>query len=323
MIRWGVLSTARIAERIVVGARGAENAEVTAVGSRDQARAQAYADEHGIPHVFGSYEELLASDEVDAIYIPLPNSMHVEWSITALEAGKHVLCEKPLARDPAPVDRAFDVAEREGRVLMEAFMWRFHPQTEEVVRLVRDGSIGELRVIRAAFGFNLPWLENVRWDPALEGGALMDVGCYCVSAARLIAGAEPERVSGEQVLGGGGVDGRFTGLLRFPGDVLATFDCGMDVHRRNQLEIVGSEGTILVPSPWQTPLGARIVLTRDGDPEELTPESVDPYTRELEEFGRAVEGGPPPRIGRADALGQARTIEALYRAAESGAAVTL
>jgi len=323
MIRWGILSTARIADRIVDGARGAENAQITAVGSRDLARARAWADERGIEHAYGSYEELLASDAVDAVYIPLPNALHVEWSIKALEAGKHVLSEKPLTRDPAEVERAFDVAEQASRLLMEAFMWRFHPQTEEVVRLVRDGSIGELRVIRAAFGFNLPWLENVRWDPALEGGALMDVGCYCVSAARLIAGAEPERVSGEQVLGGGGVDGRFTGLLRFPGDVLATFDCGMDVHRRNQLEIVGSEGTILVPSPWQTPLGARIVLTRDGDPEELTPESVDPYTRELEEFGRAVDGGPPPRIGREDALGQARTIDALYRAAESGAAVSL
>jgi D-xylose 1-dehydrogenase (NADP+, D-xylono-1,5-lactone-forming) len=324
MIRWGILSTARIADRIVDGARGAENATITAVGSRDLARARAWADERAIEHAYGSYEELLASDEVDAVYIGLPNSMHVEWSLHALQAGKHVLSEKPLTRHPAEVERAFDAADRAGRVLMEAFMWRFHPQTEEVVRLVRDGSIGDLRLIRAAFGFNLPWLENVRWDTSLEGGALMDVGCYCVSAARLIAGTEPERVSGEQVLGGdGGVDARFTGLLRFPGDVLASIDCGMDVHRRNQLEIVGSDGTIFVPSPWQTPLGARIELTRDGEPEVLEPESVDPYTRELEEFGRAAAGGDAPRLGREDALGQARTIEALYRAAESGAAVTL
>ena len=323
MIRWGILSTARIADRIVDGARGAENAQITAVGSRDLARARAWADERGIEHAYGSYEELLASPEIDAVYIPLPNSMHVEWSITALEAGKHVLCEKPLARDPAPVGRAFDVAEREGRVLMEAFMWRFHPQTEEVVRLVRDGAIGDLRVIRAAFGFNLPWMENVRWSAELEGGALMDVGCYCISGARVIAGAEPERVSGEQVLGGDGVDARFAGVLRFPGDVLATIDCGMDVHRRNQIEVVGSEGTILVPSPWQTPLGARIELSRGDAVEIIEPESVDPYTRELEEFGRAVSGGDDPRIGRADALGQARTIEALYRAAETGAAVSL
>lgn len=324
MIRWGILSTARIADRIVDGARGAENAQITAVGSRDLARAREWAGERGIEHAFGSYEELLASDTVDAIYVGLPNSMHVEWSIKALQAGKHVLSEKPLTRHPAEVERAFEAADRADRLLMEAFMWRYHPQTDEIVRQVRGGAVGELRLIRAAFGFNLPWMDNVRWDSSLEGGALMDVGCYCVSAARLIAGAEPERVSGEQVLGGdGGVDARFTGLLRFPGDVLATFDCGMDVHRRNQLEIVGSEGTLWVPSPWQTPLGAKIVLTADDKPAVLSPESADPYTRELEDFGYAVVGGHGPRLGRADALGQARTIDALYRAAESGTTVSL
>src|SRR3954447_16495697 len=249
MIRWGILSTARIAEKLIGGARVAEDVEITAVGLRDLARARAFADEHGIPRAFGSYEELLASD-IDAVYVPLPNSMHVEWSIKALEAGKHVLSEKPMARSPEAVERAFDVAERVDRVLMEAFMWRFHVQTEALVQAA--GTIGELRLIRSAFGFNLPWMENVRWDPSLEGGALMDVGCYCVSAMRLLAG-EPERVSGEQVLHNG-VDARFSGVLRFPGDVLGIFDCGMDVHRRNQLEIVGSEGTIDVPFPWQTPL---------------------------------------------------------------------
>src|SRR4051812_8324421 len=236
MIRWGILSTARIAEKLIGGARVAEDAEIVAVGSRDLARAQAFAAEHGIAQAYGSYDELLAAADVDAIYVPLPNSMHVEWSIRALEAGKHVLCEKPMARDAAAVERAFDAAERAERLLMEAFMWRFHVQTEELVRLVRSGAVGELRLIRAAFGFNLPWLENVRWNAALEGGALMDVGCYCVSAIRLLCDAEPVRVSGEQVIGGDGVDARFAGILRFPGDVLGTFDCAMDVHRRNQIE---------------------------------------------------------------------------------------
>src|SRR3954462_12196243 len=281
MIRWGILSTARIAEKLIGGARVAGDTEIVAVGSRNLARAQAFAAEHGIPRAYGSYEELLAADDVDAIYVPLPNSLHAEWSVRALQAGKHVLCEKPLARDPRKVERAFDAAEAAGRVLMEAFMWRFHVQTDELVRLVREGAIGELRVIRAAFGFNLPWLENVRWNAALEGGALMDVGCYCVSAIRLLCAAEPEGVSGEQVLGGG-VDARFAAVLRFPGDVLGSFDCGMDVHRRNSIEVVGSEGTIFVPSPWQTPLGALITVPREGEPEEIRPESVDPYARELE-----------------------------------------
>jgi predicted dehydrogenase len=318
MIRWGVLSTARIAQRIVEGARLVEDAEIVAVGSRDEARARAYAGEHGIARVHGSYDALLADPDVDAVYIPLPNSMHVEWSIRALEAGKHVLCEKPLSLDPARVEAAFDAAERTGRLLMEAFMWRFHPQTDELVRLA--GTIGDMRVVRASFGFNLPVSANVRWQEGLEGGALMDVGCYCVSALRLLCG-EPEHVTGEQVLVNG-VDARFVATLRFPGDVLGAFDCGMDVHRRHSIEVVGSEGTLFVPSPWQAP-AALILVTRDGEPEELRPEPVDPYARELEEFGRAVEGGPAPRLGRADAVGQARTIAALYRSAAEGASVTL
>ena len=213
------------------------------MGSRDAARAQAYAAEKGIERAHGSYEELLADPEVDAVYIPLPNSMHVPWTITALQAGKHVLCEKPLARDPRLVEQAFDAAAAADRVLMEAFMWRFHPQTDELVRLVRSGAVGEVRYVHAAFAFGGIGGENVRLQKALEGGALMDVGCYCVSALRLLCG-EPVRVSGEQVLGGDGVDVRFAGLMRFESDVVATFDCGMDVHRHQGIQIVGSEGSI-------------------------------------------------------------------------------
>ncbi len=322
MVRWGILSTANIARRVVDGARLAANAELVAVGSRDGERARAYAAEHGIPRAHDSYEALLADPEVDAIYNPLPNSLHVEWTIRALEAGKHVLCEKPLSRHPADVERAFDAAERAGRQLMEAFMWRFHPQTEQLVGLVRDGTIGRLRFVRAAFGFDLPGDTNVRWLAELEGGALMDVGCYCVSALRLICGAEPERVSAELV-DRGGVDARLAGLLRFPGDVLGTFDCGMDVAPRAAIEVVGDAATLLAPDPWHGP-NPEIVVVRPGtEPERLRPQPVDPYARELEELSAAIEGGPPPRLGRADALAQARAIDALYRAASGGRAVTL
>ncbi len=221
------------------------------------------------------------------------------------------------------MERAFDAAEAAGRVLMEAFMWRFHKQTDELMRLIGEGAIGELRLIRAAFGFDLPFFENPRWNWELEGGALMDVGCYGVSAMRLICGAEPEQVSGEQITRSG-VDARFAATLRFPGDVLGLLDCGMDVHRRNSLEVVGSSGTIVVPSPWQTPLGALIVLTREnGEPEEIRPETVDPYAGELEDMARAITTGAPTRLGRADALGQARTIAALYHAADTGTTVRL
>jgi predicted dehydrogenase len=322
MIRWGILSTAKIALRIVEGARRASNAEIVAVGSRDLSRARAYADEHGIAAAHGSYEELLADPEVDAIYNPLPNSLHVPWSVRALEAGKHVLCEKPLSRRAEDVEAAFDAADRAGRILMEAFMWRFHPQTEQLAELVRGGTVGRLRYVRAAFGFNLPDEANVRWLEALDGGALMDVGCYCVSALRLVCGAEPERVSAEQVTVGG-VDARLAGVLRFPGDVLGTFDCGMDVNPRAGLEVVGDAATLLVAAPWHTTSPEIVVLRPDAEPERLRPEPVDPYARELEELSAAIEGGPPPRLGRADALGQARAIDALYRAAAEGRAVTL
>jgi D-xylose 1-dehydrogenase (NADP+, D-xylono-1,5-lactone-forming) len=326
MIRWGILSTARIAQRIVDGARASESARIVAVGSRDRARAQAYASEHGIERVHGSYEDLLADPEVDAIYNPLPNAMHVPWTVRALEAGKHVLCEKPLSRRVAEVEEAFDAAERTGRVLMEAFMWRFHPQTDEVVRLVRSGTIGEVKYLRAAFAFGGIDPSNVRLQASLEGGALMDVGCYCVSAMRLLCG-EPERVSGEQVLGGsgeGGVDVRFAGVMRFAGDVLGTFDCGMDVHRHHSLEVIGETGQLFVPSPWQTWPGARILVARGEEPvEELEPPTVDPYGAELDEMARAIEAGSAPRLDRAESVGQARAIEALYAAADEGRVVTL
>jgi predicted dehydrogenase len=314
-VRWGILSTARINDKLLAGAREADGVEVVAVGSRDRARGEEFAKRHGIPRVHGSYEDLLADADVEAIYIPLPNSMHVPWSITALEAGKHVLCEKPLARRVADVERAFDAADRAGRLLMEAFMWRYHPQTEELLR--RAGEIGPLRVVRAAFAFDLPAGDtgNVRLQPDLDGGSLMDVGCYCVSGLRLLCG-EPERVGAEQVERQG-VDGRFAGALRFAGDVLGTFDCGFDVPPRGVLEVVGAGGTLVAEDPWHG-VSPRLTLTRpDGAPEEIPVQAADPYRLELEDFSRAVRGGSAPRLGRDDALGQARAIEMLYAAAGS------
>ena len=322
MIRWGILSTARIADRILEGARLSETAQIVAVGSRDLARAQAYAAEKGIERAHGSYEDLLADPDVDAVYIPLPNSMHVPWTIAALEAGKHVLCEKPLTRVPALVDQVFDAAERAQRVLMEAFMWRFHPQTDELVRLVREGAVGDVRYAHAAFAFGGLGSENVRLQAALEGGALMDVGCYCVSALRLLCG-EPSRVSGEQVTGGDGVDVRFAGVMRFDRDVIATFDCGMDVHRHQGIQIVGSEGSIHVPQPWQTWEGPKIVVVRGEEVETLEPPGVDPYAAELDDMAAAITTGRPVRIGRQESRGQARAIDALYRSAAEGRAVAL
>jgi predicted dehydrogenase len=320
-VRWGVVSTARINDKLLAGAREAANVEVVAVGSRDRARGAAFAERHGIERVHGSYEELLADPEVEAVYIPLPNSLHVPWSVRALAAGKHVLCEKPLSRRAADAQAAFDAAERAGRTLMEGFMWRYHPQTEQLVRLAAE--IGPLRVVRAAFGFALPAADvaNVRLQPELEGGALMDVGCYCVDALRLLCD-EPERVSGEAVERAG-VDGRFAGVLRFPLGVLGTFDCGFDVPARGSIEVVGEGGTLLAQDPWHG-LAPRLMLARPGAaPEEVTVHTANPYCLELEDVSHAIRTGGAPRLGRADAVGQARTIEALYEAADTGRTVAI
>jgi D-xylose 1-dehydrogenase (NADP+, D-xylono-1,5-lactone-forming) len=313
-VRWGVVSTARINRKVLPGARAADGVEVIAVGSRDAERGRAFATEYGIERVHGSYEALLADPDVEAVYIPLPNSLHVPWTVRALEAGKHVLCEKPLARREADAVAAFEAADRAGRLLMEAFMWRYHPQTEALERLARE--IAPLRVVRAAFGFPLPVRDtgNVRWLADLEGGAMMDVGCYCVSALRLLCG-EPETVAAQAVTAPSGVDVRFAGALRFPGDVLGTFDCGFDVPPRGAIEVVGEGGTLVAQDPWHgvTP---RLTLTRpDGEAEEVPVTAADPYRLELEDVSAAIRDGGDPRLGRDDALGQARTIEALYAAA--------
>ena len=320
-VRFGFLSTARINRRLLEAAEKSALAEVVAVASRDADRAGAYAVEHGIARAHGSYEALLEDPEVDAVYISLPNSLHVEWSVRALAAGKHVLCEKPLTRSLAEAEEAFAAAERVGRVLMEAFMWRHSPQTAKLQQLVQGGVIGQLRLVRATFSFPVEGRRNIRLDPELEGGALMDVGAYGVSAARLLGG-EPERAYGEQVIGDTGVDVLFAGTLRFPRGVIAQIDAGMELPRRDGLEAVGTEGSLVIPDPW---LARRLVLhLRRGETrEEIALPPADPYRLELENMCEAIRGEAEPLLGRADAVGQARTLEALYRSADEGRPVGL
>jgi D-xylose 1-dehydrogenase (NADP+, D-xylono-1,5-lactone-forming) len=316
-VRWGLLSTARINEAILNGAAQTDTTEVVAVASRDQARADVYAREHGIERAHGSYEALLQDDDVEVVYNSLPNSMHVEWSVRALGAGKHVLCEKPLDRRVEAVERAFDTADRAGRLLMEAFMYRHHPQSKKAAELVGSGAIGELRQLRSLFSFTLTDDADVRLVPELDGGALMDLGCYCISMQRLLAG-EPELVFGRQRLGGRGVDVGFVGVLQFPGEVFGEFHCGFDLPEGNGLEAIGSKGKLVVPDP---------VRCRDPhvevDGQRIDVEDVDRYYLQVENFSAAVRGEAEPLLGRADALGQVRAIEALYRSAASGAAVPL
>ena len=318
-VQWGVLSTARINGKFLGGVAQSTVAQVTAVASRDMIRAREYADEHRIERAYGSYDALLADPEIEAVYISLPNSLHLHWTERALAAGKHVLCEKPLSRRAADVRAAFDVAEREGRLLMEAFMYRHNPQTLRIAELVRAGAIGRLRMIRGAFSFPLADGANVRLDHDLDGGALMDVGCYCVNAARLLAG-EPDLVTGLQVTGGDGVDIAFTGAMRFRDDVLAHFDAGFVLSARDELEVAGEEGSLFAADPWHAREPV-IELRRDGEVQRLELELADSYRLEAENLSAAIRDGTPPLLGRADAVGQARAIEALYEAAASRRAV--
>ena len=311
-MRIGLLSTAKINALLVGGARSSGMAEVVAVASRDGDRARAQADELGLARAHGSYEALLADDEVDAIYVSLPNSMHVEWSIRALEAGKHVLCEKPLSRDPQDVERAFDAAEAAGRVLMEGLMWRHTPQARRMLELIP--TIGELRMVRSAFSFPEREPGNIRLSSELDGGALMDVGCYCVSAIRMVAG-EPLRYAAQQVVGGGGVDVLFTGALSMPDEVLAHFDCGMVTAPRDELEVIGAKKTLFLDDPWHSRRPVIEVRDADGSVERVEVEAPDPYACELEELVAVAGGRRAARFGRADAVAQARAIEQLYVAA--------
>jgi predicted dehydrogenase len=319
-MRLGIISTADINRKVIPGAHASEKVELVAVASRDEARAEAYAKAWRV-RTYGSYEALLDDPGIDAVYISLPNSLHREWSIRSLEAGKHVICEKPFSRRPEDVEAAFDAAERTGLHLTEAFMYRHNPQAKRLVELVQEGAIGDLRVVRSTFSYSLYDADNIRLRTDVDGGSLMDVGCYCVSGSRLLAG-EPETVFGNAFIGPTGTDWVFTGAMRFPGDVHALFDCGTCLPGRDELEAIGTEGSVFLDDPWHANEPV-IELRRDGNTERLELERVDSYRLELENLADAIDGSAPLLLGREDALAQARTIAALFRSAETGSPTSL
>jgi len=320
-VRWGIVSTADINRKVIPGAKASPKVDLVAVASRTQDRADRYASWWEIPCAYGSYEALLADDAIDAVYISLPNNLHCEWSIKALEAGKHVLCEKPLTRHPAEAAEAFDVADRTGRLLSEAFMWRHNPQTARLKELVDEGAIGDLRLVRSTFSYSLYDETNIRLMTDLDGGALMDVGCYNVSGSRFLGG-EPERVFAEAWYGPTGTDWVFAGTMRFPDNVIASFDCGTAITNRDELEAIGSEGSLFVDDPWHC-LVPGIELRRDGDVERIELEPQDSYRLELENMSDAIRGNGELLLARDDAMGQARALEALHASASTSTPVTL
>jgi predicted dehydrogenase len=322
-LRWGLLSTARINRAVIPPIRASLQSDLKAVASRDVVRAKNYAQEWRIPHAYGSYEELLADENIDVIYNPLPNHLHAEWSIRAAEAGKHVLCEKPLALSVDEVDRMRAAAHQHQVVIAEAFMYKHHPQTLKVLELIAQETIGELLLIKGAFTFYLDRPDDVRWVREWGGGSLWDVGCYPISFARLAAQAEPLEVFGWQVTGTSGVDAVFSGQMRFVGGLLAQFDCGFRAPYRTSMEIVGTKGAIELASPFK-PAGEQWIKIKRGDSVELlrAPE-YELYRGEIEDMENAVLAGQPPRISLENSRANVAVIQALLESAQSGQPVKL
>ncbi len=323
VLRWGLLSTAHINRSVIPPLRQSSRNELVAVASREKDRARSYAQKWEIPHSYGSYEELLADPTIDVIYNSLPNGLHSEWTIKALQAGKHVLCEKPIAVTTAQVDAMAAAAQKAGKYLTEAFMYRHHPQTLKVKQLVKDGSIGKLRLVRGSFTFQIAKEEDIRLSSALDGGSIWDVGCYPISYARFIAGAEPEEVFGWQVTSQSGVDETFTGQMRFPGGVYAQFDSGFRSPFRTYIEIVGSEGMIIILKPFKPDDQGSFLLNRGDTVETITTESQMLYLGEVEDIADAILSGKAPRISLSDSRANVTTIVALLQSAREGKPVVL
>jgi predicted dehydrogenase len=317
-LRWGVISTANIGRVAVNPAiQAASNGELLAVASRDSERARSFAEAHSIPRHYGSYQDLLVDADIDAVYNPLPNSLHLEWTVRAADAGKHILCEKPMALNERECREMAAAAAANDVELLEAFMYRFHPRTERVVEMVREGVIGELRAIRSAFTFRLTRPDNIRMDPELGGGALMDVGCYCVNVSRTLAGAEPDEVQATARWAASGVDEQLVGTLMFSDGVMAHFDCALTMERCESYEVAGTDGYLTVPESFLPGTNDARILEHRGRGEVVhhTIAGADEYQRMVEHFGDAVLHGRPLRYTPEEAAQNMRVIEALYRSA--------
>ena len=322
-VRWGLMSTANINRRVIPAIRASKRGELVAVASRDRQKAEAYAAEWEIARVFGSYEEMLASDTVDAVYISLPNHLHAEWSIKALEAGKHVLCEKPFAISVAEVDEMIATADRTGRALAEAFMYRHHPQTKLIGDWVNGGRLGEITYFHAVFNFTGMDPSNVRLAPEWGGGALWDIGVYPLSLAQYVMGGPPESVIGDQRLGDTGVDMLFAGQLRYSGGRIAHISCSFDTPFFTFAEIFGTEGTLTLYRPFvQLDDGSHLYFTKpDGEREQVPVPVKELYLGEVEDMNAAILDGQSNYLTLAESRNHVRTVLALYESARNNSMV--
>jgi predicted dehydrogenase len=327
-LRWGILSTADIArKKVIPGMRRADRCEVVAIASRDAGTAEGVARELSIPRAHGSYEALLADPHVDAVYIPLPNHLHAEWTIAAARAGKHVLCEKPIALSVPDAERMVRACEDAGVRLMEAFMYRLHPSWVAVRELVASGRIGRLRAVESWFSYYNDDPANIRNILEVGGGALLDVGCYSVNLSRMLFDAEPIRVEAAMTRDARtGVDILTSGLLEFDGGGIATFTCSTRTESDQRVHVYGTEGRISIGIPFNIPPDrpTHVYLTHGGDPpvapatETLTFETADPYAVETNAFAAAILDDLPTPTPASDAVANLRVIEQVFAAAERG-----
>lgn len=330
-IRWGILGTGNIARQFAAGMQTAQRGVLAAVGSRNIDSARSFAQAYHIPASHGSYDSLIASPDLDAIYLSLPNSMHHHWTLASLRAGKHVLCEKPFSIDEAQAVEMFDAAGRAGRIVMEAFMYRSHPLTHAVMRAIGAGEIGDVKLIRASFCYRTTRIAgNIRFSRDLAGGALMDVGCYCINFARMVAGAEPTTLHAIARMHSTGVDDAVSAVMEFPGRIHATFSCGMSTQADNSTSVCGTDGYIEIPVPWKPPvhnaawiIGRAIPPRQDvgnkpvpaAQPRETRTVSAgaELYAMEADDFASAVLDGVPQRVSRSDTLGNMRVLDEIRR----------
>ena len=317
-LSWGIVSTADILGEMLPAFAESDAAELRAIASRDQSRAEAFAGEHGIPTASGSYRALLEDDSIECVYIPLPNSLHGEWARAAIEAGKHVLCEKPLTPTAEEAQSLFELAEERGVVLMEAFMFRHHPKTRKLREICRSGELGELRVVRSKFHFKTAEpATDIRYDPELAGGALRDVGCYCVSMATYLAGAAPDSVAATARMSESGIDEQFSASLGFGNELLAVFDCGMYGPLDVGVEVLGTEGRAVVSMPWYAHLEPlSIEVERGGETTIVPTPGPNAYRLEIDNVCAAARGEAAPEISAEETLRNLTTIERLLEVAE-------
>ncbi len=316
-LKWGLLGTARINRAVIAPMRSSKKSQLVAVASRTEEKASEYAAQWGIPRFFPSYETMLADPQINVVYISLPNSLHAEWSIKALQMGKHVLCEKPLAISLEEVDAVTKTAKVASLVITEAFMYRHHPQTLLIKEMLDNGQIGNLQLIRGSFCYTNTRPSDIRFDPSLGGGALWDVGCYPVGYSNFLTGSPPYEVYGRQVTGPTGIDVLFAGQLHFPGSEISQFECSFITEPRVGMEIIGDKGRITIPDPFKPSKSTHIAVQINGKERSVEIKGQELYQGEIEDMENAVLEGNLPRISLVESRNNIKTILALYQSSRN------